>query len=78
MGYLIKSIHRAVHLCKYGAVDKYRVALFSIYSILDSHMDTREAGRRGALITNTKLTTEGRRKAAKKVWKLRKKRLARL
>ena len=31
-------------------------------------MDTREAGRMGAIITNQKLTTEGRRKAAKKGW----------
>ena len=39
-------------------------------------MDTREAGRRGALITNKKLTTEGRRKAARKGWKNRKQRLS--
>jgi hypothetical protein len=39
-------------------------------------MDTKEAGRRGALITNKILTTEGRRKAAKKGWKLRHKKLA--
>lgn len=38
-------------------------------------MDTREAGRKGALITNTKLTTEIRRKAARKGWRLRKKKL---
>lgn len=35
-------------------------------------MDTREAGRMGALITNTKLTTEGRQKAARKGWRKRK------
>lgn len=37
-------------------------------------MDTVTAGRMGALITNKILTTEGRRKAAKKGWRLRKKR----
>ncbi len=31
-------------------------------------MDTKEAGRRGAIITNGKLTKEGRSKAAKKGW----------
>lgn len=36
-------------------------------------MDTREAGRLGALITNKILTTEGRRKAAKKGWRNKKK-----
>lgn len=36
-------------------------------------MDTKEAGRRGALITNKKLTKEGRSKAAKKGWRNKKK-----
>lgn len=38
-------------------------------------MDTRTAGRMGALITNKILTTETRRKAAKKGWRNRRKRL---
>lgn len=37
-------------------------------------MDTRKAGRMGALITNSKLTKEIRSKAAKKGWRNRKKR----
>lgn len=39
-------------------------------------MDTKIAGRMGALVTNKKLTTEGRRKAAKKGWRKRKATLA--
>lgn len=39
-------------------------------------MDTRKAGRMGALITNQILTTEMRQKAAKKGWRNRMKRLA--
>ena len=39
-------------------------------------MDASEMGRKGAKITNKLLTTEGRRKAAKKGWRLRKKRLS--
>lgn len=35
-----------------------------------------EAGRLGAAKTNQILTTEGRRKAAKKGWRLRRERLA--
>jgi hypothetical protein len=38
-------------------------------------MDVSEMGRRGALATNKLLTTEGRRKAATKGWKRRKKQL---
>lgn len=37
-------------------------------------MDTAKAGRMGAKITNQLLTTEGRRRAAKKGWRLKKKR----
>jgi hypothetical protein len=36
----------------------------------------KRTGRMGAKITNKKLTTEGRSKAAKKGWRLRKRRLA--
>ena len=36
-------------------------------------MDTKKAGRMGALITNQKLTKEGRSKAAKKGWRNRRK-----
>lgn len=39
-------------------------------------MDTKKAGAMGALITNKKLTTETRRKAAKKGWRRRKASLA--
>lgn len=35
-------------------------------------MDTRDAGRIGAAVTSSKLTREGRSKAAKKGWKKRK------
>jgi hypothetical protein len=35
-----------------------------------------EAGKIGAVITNKMLTTEGRRRAAKKGWRLRKQKLA--
>jgi hypothetical protein len=38
-------------------------------------MTLAEAGRKGAAITNKKLTTESRRKAAKKGWARRKKKL---
>jgi hypothetical protein len=39
-------------------------------------MNSSEMGRRGAAAVNRMLTTEKRRKAAKKGWKLRKKRIA--
>lgn len=55
-------------------VDKCGVALFSPYGIIPA-MDTRQAGRLGAIKTNEILTPEGRSKAAKKGWKNRKKRL---
>ena len=38
-------------------------------------MDTKEAGRLGAIKTNKILTSESRRKAAKKGWRLRKAKL---
>ena len=38
-------------------------------------MTASEMGKRGAAITNKILTTEGRRKAAKKGWKNRRKQL---
>lgn len=41
-------------------------------------MDTRKAGRLGALKTNSILTTEVRRRAAKKGWRNRKKKLEQL
>ena len=37
-----------------------------------------EAGKKGETITNTMLTTEGRRKAARKGWRLRKQKLTSL
>jgi hypothetical protein len=46
---------------------------FAPYATIGHIMDTKEAGRMGALITNSKLTTEGRRKAAKKGWRNKKK-----
>lgn len=57
-------------------VDKVRRCAFLAYMLQFSHMDVKEAGRLGAAITNKKLTTEGRKKAAAKGWKLRKKRLS--
>lgn len=41
-------------------------------------MDASEMGKRGAAVTNKLLTTEKRRKAAKKGWKKRKAMLAEL
>lgn len=38
-------------------------------------MDASDMGKKGASITNKKLTTEGRSKAARKGWKVRKERL---
>jgi len=39
-------------------------------------MTTSQAGRLGALKTNSILTTEQRKKAARKAWRTRKKKLA--
>lgn len=54
---------------KHRAVDNGKCAIVR-------GMDTREAGRMGALKTNKILTSEMRKKAAKKGWKLRKQRIA--
>jgi len=50
------------------------VALFSVYATI-SPMDTRKAGRLGAIATNKILTPEIRSKAARKGWRNRKKQL---
>lgn len=62
-GAALVHVHRAALGDKCGAV------------LLYLYMDTREAGRMGAKITNEKLTTEKRRKAARMGWKKRKARL---
>ena len=63
---------------KWG-VDNYPqhgVALFTfiLYSVsMQKKMTVQEAGRLGALVTNKKLTSEMRRRAAKKGWRNRRK-----
>ncbi len=55
--------------CGYTTLHIYRSAIYFLY------MDASEMGKRGAAVTNKILTTEQRKKAAKKGWKLRKQRI---
>ena len=63
------------HAC-HRKYDSKEAFVIEVVEKTGASFDTREAGRRGAKITNSILTTETRQKAARKAWRTRRKKKA--